>query len=454
MLNSLLEPDAADVLTVKDLTRKIKRQLEGRFTRFWVRGEVSNVRTQSSGHIYFSLKDKDSQLPAVCFARDAALQSVQIEDGMELLLFGDLSVYEPHGRYQMIVKVVIQSGLGQLQIEYERLKRKLAAEGLFEADRKRPFPLCLNRIAVITSPSGAAIQDFNRILRRRNYKGEIVILPARVQGKEASGEIEKMLEYANNSGEFDLIVLTRGGGSIEDLWPFNTESLARAVASSSTPTLSAVGHEIDHVLTDYTADLRAETPSGAAELISSARLELVQRIATTHETLSELVESSVYELKTLLRDHSNRLKLNDPTRHLQMLTMRLDENQSKLSSIVDRKIRSSQNATQLLTNRLAAQHPKSILKLSERTVEDFSRRMQRAVLIRTKEQNSLVTYLEKRLNNTSLQSSLQRGFALLQKDDGSIISNADHVEVDESITARTATHRLKLTVTEKHARDA
>jgi exodeoxyribonuclease VII large subunit len=278
MLDDFLKPSAEHVLQVSQLTRLIKGQLEGQFKQVWVQGEVSNLRRQSSGHVYFSLKDAGSQLPCVLFGRDAQRQSFQLEDGMELLLFGDLSVFEPHGRYQLITKIAIQSGEGRLQIEFERLKKKLAEEGLFDASSKKNIPILPRRIAVITSPSGAAVRDFLRILRRREYGGEVVLFPARVQGKGAAEEVTAMLKHAAASKGFDLIVITRGGGSIEDLWAFNEELLARAVAACPLPVISAIGHEIDTVLTDYAADQRAETPSAAAELISSLYLDAKQRL--------------------------------------------------------------------------------------------------------------------------------------------------------------------------------
>ncbi|HBR94896.1 MAG TPA: exodeoxyribonuclease VII large subunit, partial [Opitutae bacterium] len=273
MLNNLLPPTAEQVLKVTALTRLIKGQLEENFSRVWVQGEISNLRKQSSGHIYFSLKDAGSQLPCALFARDTARQDFELKDGMEVQLLGDISVFEPHGRYQLIAKVAIQSGQGRLQMEFERLKRKLATEGLFDAERKQALPALPRKIAVITSPTGAAVRDFLRILRRREFAGEVVILPSKVQGQGTAQEVTNMLEYAGASQGFDLVVLTRGGGSIEDLWAFNKEQVARAVADCPIPVISAIGHEIDTVLTDYAADQRAETPSGAAELISSLYIE-------------------------------------------------------------------------------------------------------------------------------------------------------------------------------------
>ena len=285
------------MLAVTDLTRHIKRLLEGRFTRVWVRGEISEPPPPELRPRLLFPKDAGSQLPVAIFARDVAQQSFRLEDGMEVLLFGDISVFEPHGRYQLIAKVAIRSGEGRLQLEYERLKKHLAAEGLFDSERKKPLPTLPRRIAVITSPTGAALRDFLRILSRRRFRGEVIILPARVQGRGAAQEVINMLAHANATQHLDLVVLTRGGGSIEDLWAFNEEPLARAVAASRLPTISAIGHEIDHVLTDFAADQRAETPSGAAELISSLYLEARQRTSEASATLQQFVADSLQTAK-------------------------------------------------------------------------------------------------------------------------------------------------------------
>ena len=291
MMDELLRPEAAEVRQVTDLTRQIKASLEADFSRVWVQGEVSNLRRQSSAILF--LKDSGSQLPCVLFNRDAARQDFTIEEGMKILLLGDISVYEPHGRYQLVAKIALQAGLGQLQAQFEQLKQKLQKEGLFDPSRKKPLPTHPQNIAVITSPTGAALRDFLQILTRRYFKGRVVVFPTRVQGKGAAQEIEAMLRRVSGSEiDFDLAVLTRGGGSIEDLWAFNEEALARAVAHCPIPTISAIGHEIDHVLTDFTADLRAETPSGAAERISSLR-QAALVLQTAAQRLRTVVQNQI-----------------------------------------------------------------------------------------------------------------------------------------------------------------
>jgi exodeoxyribonuclease VII large subunit len=419
-----MTPPPEQVLKVTALTRLIKGQLESNFGRIWVKGEVSNLRRQSSGHVYFSLKDAGSQLPCALFARDAARQSFQLEDGMELLLMGDISVFEPHGRYQLIAKVAIQSGEGRLQMEFERLKRKLAAEGLFDADRKQTLPILPRKIAVITSPTGAAVRDFLRILRRRDYRGEVVIFPAKVQGKGAAEEVATMLQEASASEGFDLVVLTRGGGSIEDLWAFNEESLARAVADCPLPVISAIGHEIDTVLTDYAADQRAETPSGAAELISSLYLEALKRYENANQDLHTRIDRHLSDTSTQLRDLNARLRIIAPERKLQHFSMQLDELENRLSRHLTRRISLGQQTLARCAQGLAEQHPKTSIRMARQHLGECSRRLERAVDQAHEQKKDTVHHLLTRLDNGSLQATLRRGFAMVQKIDGQVVDSA------------------------------
>ena len=231
--------------SVSEFTRRVKTLLEEGIRPGWVRGEVSNLRAQASGHVYFSLKDAGAQLSAVLFRGDAARQTVKLRDGQQVVAYGEVSVYEARGQYQLIVRAVIEDGVGRLQQEFERLKQRLAAEGLFAPEKKRPIPAMPATVGFVTSPTGAAVQDFIRILSRRGWRGRLVVLPAKVQGEGAAAEMAAMLGLAQALGIFDLLVIGRGGGSLEDLWAFNEEVLVRAVAGCTVPVISAVGHEID-----------------------------------------------------------------------------------------------------------------------------------------------------------------------------------------------------------------
>ena len=437
-------PASEEVLDVTALTRLIKRQLEGRFAQVWVRGEISNLRRQSSGHLYFSLKDAGSQLPCAFFARDAARQSFALEDGMEVLLLGNISVYEPHGRYQLIAKVAIQSGEGRLQLEYERLKRKLAAEGLFEAERKQALPSLPRRIAVVTSPSGAAVRDFLRILKRRNYRGEVMIFPARVQGKGAAGEVAAMLAHANASHGFDLVVLTRGGGSIEDLWAFNEEALARAVAASRLPVISAIGHEIDHVLTDYAADIRAETPSGAAELISSLFLEAMGRVNDASDQLQATADLRIRQYDQRIEQISARMRVIAPSRQVELMSMRIDDIENRLLRSVESRLSESRKAVDALSRRVLQQDPKLRLELARQRLATNTIRLQRTTKQNFQAHSEALLYLNKRLENSSLKATLDRGYSILQSDDGRILPDKKSAETEKFIRARLRDGEIQL----------
>jgi len=444
MMDDLFMPAAEEVLDVTALTRLIKQQLEGRFGRIWVRGEVSNLRRQSSGHIYFSLKDAGSQLPCALFARDAVRQSFELEDGMEVMLLGDISVYEPHGRYQLIAKIAVRSGEGRLQLEYEKLKRKLAAEGLFDPDRKQALPRLPRRVAVITSPTGAALRDFLRILRRRDYRGEVIIFPARVQGKAAAEELAAMLAHANASAGFDLVVLTRGGGSIEDLWAFNEEALARAVAASRLPVISAIGHEIDHVLTDYAADIRAETPSGAAELISSLYLEACARLDEAGKEFRSGVAAQFREMGRQVEQLGSRMRLIAPSRQVELLGMRVDETENRLLRAVEAGFNRRGKVLEALSRRLLQQHPKLRLELAAQKVTADTTRLKRAVEQDLQARRGLLQHLAKRLRNGSLNATLERGYAILQAEDGRILPDKKSAENEKTLRARLRDGEIRL----------
>ena len=333
-----LFPAPDQVLSVGDFTGRLKRLLERSVPPCWVRGEVSNLKRQASGHVYFTLKDSESQLSAVMFRGDASRQSLKLEDGMQILVYGELSLYEPRGSYQIIVRFTLAAGQGELQLAFERLKQQLKEEGLFEPERKQPLPALPTRIGIITSPTGAAVQDFISILRRRDWLGELVVLPSLVQGEGASGSILERLIWAEASGSFDLIVLSRGGGSLEDLWAFNEEQLVRAVAACSIPTISAVGHETDFSLCDFAADVRAETPSGAAELISSSYLECVEGVERAGDGLSSGVVDLLENLKNQLSQLKHRVSLQSPVEYLERLRLRLLLCASKLDESVQRDV--------------------------------------------------------------------------------------------------------------------
>lgn len=435
--------DSDSALTVSALTERIRKQLEVEFREVWVCGEVSNLRRQSSGHIYFSIKDAASQLSCVLFRADANRQPSLPENGMECILCGSISVYPPRGSYQLVVRVVLERGAGRLQAEFERLKRLLAAEGVFERDRKRPLPLLPLRIAVITSPTGAALQDFIRILKRRDFGGSVTVFPARVQGVGASAELLSRLQQAQQ-GDFDLIVLTRGGGSIEDLWAFNDPDLARAVAASSKPTISAVGHEIDHVLTDYAADIRGETPSGAAEIISSRVQQIRERLWQTSERLER-------SRKTFLNDAAARLKLCasefksiDPRNWIERWDMRLDDLEQQLGHAISDTLVRARNRLSDCGLPLEQMTPRNRLRLMRERLHERSQQLERCRVRYFAERERTLVQLEIRLQNNGVEATLKRGYALLTDDEGKLLASCEAILADPERRLQARLHDGKL----------
>ena len=290
----------ASVFTITELTRQIKETLEISYSSLWVEGEISNMKTPSSGHSYFTLKDKNSQIRAVMFRYKNKSLKYTPEDGMKVVCKCRMNVYEPRGEYQLLIESMTPRGIGDLQFAFEQLKKKLEKEGLFNSVKKKKIPFLPEKIAVITSPTGAAVKDIISIITRRFPKMEIMIIPVKVQGKEAALEIEDALTTANLHLKSDVIILGRGGGSIEDLWPFNEERVARAIFNSNIPVISAVGHETDFTIADFVADLRAPTPSAAAELVVGEKGKLEKQIIQQTSQLRSLL---------LQRLEKNRLQI-------------------------------------------------------------------------------------------------------------------------------------------------
>src|SRR5271170_2453294 len=328
------------VLSVSELTSQIRRLLEKQVGSIWVTGEVTNLRVQSSGHIYFTLKDATAQLSCVLFSREKVLHRELLADGQKVLLQGDVTVYEARGQYELIVRAVELQGVGALQIAFEKLKQKLAAEGLFAPERKRPLPKYPQRIGLVTSPTGAAIRDVLHVVRRRNPGLEIILAPCRVQGDGAAVEIAEAIRLLNEFGSLDLILVTRGGGSLEDLWAFNEEVVARAIFESAIPIVSAVGHEIDFTISDFVADMRAATPSAAAEIITEG-------VFASRQWVANLV-------RRMMQAH--------PRRRLDESLQRLDDLQTGLLRQTKQGVRERQVVCQNLATRLRQVRPKQFLK--------------------------------------------------------------------------------------------
>jgi exodeoxyribonuclease VII large subunit len=446
------------VFSVGELTAQVRRVLGQEFGQVWVTGEVSNLRAQNSGHIYFTLKDPMAQLNCVLFRGTPAAARDLLEDGQRLLVQGELSVYEPRGQYQLVVRQLELQGVGALQLAFEQLKRKLEAEGLFAAERKRPLPRYPRRIGVVTSPTGAALRDVLHVVRRRDPGLELVLAPCRVQGDGAAPEIVEAIQLLNrwsgdgNEGQrLDLILVTRGGGSLEDLWAFNEEKVARAVAASALPVISAVGHEIDFSICDFVADLRAATPSAAAELITEGihasrefLMELPVRMALLSRRQLALAQAA-------LRRQERGLVYRHPRRRLNDQLQRLDDLMTGLSRAARGRWRERSGDWQRVLDRLRGVRPARWVQPRRRALAELQRRLAEIAGKQLRAGAVRLGAAEARLRLLSPMSALRRGYSITtNKETGRVVRDAR--EVQKGARLRTLVLRGEVTSVVEEAR--
>jgi exodeoxyribonuclease VII large subunit len=401
------------IFTVSRLTEHIKDLLEGEFPFLWLEGEISNFRIPPSGHCYFTLKDSDSQIRAVFFKSGQWGLSFKPENGLQVLCFGRLGVYAARGEYQIIIERMELKGWGALQLAFERLKEKLLKEGLFDRERKKALPLLPRRVAIITSPTGAVIQDFLKILHRRHPNIHVYLCPVTVQGETASFEIAEAIKNLNCCDlGLEVIILARGGGSIEDLWPFNEERVARAIAASSIPIISAVGHEVDFTIADFTADLRASTPSAAAELLIHPQKEWETRIRDLQYRLVQPLqrEMRLYEEKLF---HFQQ-RLGDPRRRLIDLNLRLDDLTLRLQSALRRSVSQNQEAFQLIREKLTFRSPSQTITSLQNNLALWNVKTGNLIRRRVEQAEMNLSAQLKALKALSPWAVLDRGYALVR----------------------------------------
>ena len=419
---NLLTPDQ-HIATVSEFTRQVRNLLEEQIPEIWLKGEISNFRRQASGHCYFSIKDARSQVAGVMFRGNAAQIPLNPRDGIEVIVYGQVSVYEPRGIYQIIVRYMVEAGVGRLQMEFERLKRKLEGEGLFDAKRKRKIPQCPVSIGFVTSATGAAVRDFIGILRRRHWLGRLVIFPATVQGAGAAAQIVEQIEEARKSALVELLVVGRGGGSLEDLWPFNEEIVARAVAHSAVPVISAVGHEIDFTLCDFAADLRAETPSAAAELITSSFLDFQERLISAETSVTAQIRGRLERAESRVLLVDSRLKGCSPVALIERAYLRLDEMAGRISGALSALITRQVRELNAFGVRLAHLSPEPGIALRKQRLRSCRSRFYEAGRRDLQYLAQRVAFLAKRLVNTGPDNVLNRGFVIVRGQSGKIISD-------------------------------
>ena len=436
-----------NVLTVTELTGAIKHFLESGFDVIWVTGEISNIRRPASGHVYFTLKDAGSQIRTVAFRSAADRIGFDLEDGMKIVCRGRLNVYPARGEYQLIIDAAEPKGLGALQMAFEQLKERLEKEGLFDPSHKRDIPFLPGKIGIVTSPSGAAVRDILNITGRRFPSVDIIIAPAAVQGTEAPMEICDAISDLNSIGA-DVIIVTRGGGSLEDLFCFNDERVARAIHSSKTPVISAVGHEIDFTIVDFVADLRAPTPSAAAELVVPNRKDLIERIRSLKSRLINTRGVSLRELE-------NRLDfvvkgLRDPRGRISDLRMGLDDWHIRLSGGMQRVLEMRENGLLPAHRMLTRLTPGIRIRELRRKVENIKKELD----VRTRfYMNNLKGMFQRdmsMLDNLSPLSVLKRGFGIVRLSDGTIVRDVAMLAVDDSVDVKVSSGSFKARVTSVH----
>ena len=350
------------VYTVTHLTRQIKELLENSFPRLWVEGELSNFKRHTSGHLYFTLKDENAQISCAMWRFRAGTLPFAPESGMKVLVEGDVQVYEKGGNYQLIIQQIQPAGIGALQLAFEQLKRKLHAEGLFDASHKKPLPAFPERIGVITSPTGAAIRDIISVLTRRFPGIEILLYPVRVQGDGAAQEIAEAIADFNRYGEADLLIVGRGGGSLEDLWAFNEEIVARAIYASGIPVISAVGHEVDYSIADFVADHRAPTPSAAAEIAVRDRREVAGELNYYQEKLATVFRKQIDNQRTRLQRIQEGYGFRRPLDMIYQSNQRLDELQRSIGASLNYYLQLQRSRLEKLEQQLRAINPEAILQ--------------------------------------------------------------------------------------------
>ncbi|MBI2166773.1 MAG: exodeoxyribonuclease VII large subunit [Candidatus Omnitrophica bacterium] len=358
----MMKLEGPKVYTVREITRRIRDLMELNFPGIWIEGEISGFKHHSSGHMYFTLKDETAVLNAVFFARQNRGIKFELKDGLRVLVFGKISVYEPRGSYQLYVERIEPKGLGALQLAFLQLKEKLAQEGLFDTERKRPIPAFPRTIGVVTSPTGAAIRDILHIVNRRFRGTNVLLNPVKVQGAGAAEEIARALDEMNQMEDIDVLIVGRGGGSLEDLWAFNEEVVARAIHRSRIPVISAVGHEIDWTIADWVADLRAPTPSAAAELVVQNREELEIRLTDFNTRLRNAIRGLLEEKQESLRGLRESYAFRQPLALIHQYAQRLDELLRQLQNYLRNLVREKDQTFRSWVGRLGALNPLAILE--------------------------------------------------------------------------------------------
>jgi exodeoxyribonuclease VII large subunit len=421
---------------VRDLVERVRGLVEQQFIDVWVEGEISNLRPAPSGHIYFTLKDAEAQLPVVLFRRQATLLRFRPEDGLHVLVRGRVSVYAQRGQLQLVAETLEPVGAGSLQLAFEQLRDRLKAEGLFDAERKQPLPAFPRAVAVVTSPTGAVIRDFLNIVGRRHSGLNVLVCPVAVQGDAAPAEIATAIESLNQSGLADLIVLARGGGSLEDLAAFNSELVARAIAASALPVVSAVGHETDFTIADFAADLRAPTPSAAAELVTEAQYKVAERLAADEQRLLRAARYRLLQARQRVDGlHAERAEWRI-TALLQRLGQQLDDAALRIETTIGGQLRLRQKRTADLAAAVLRHDPRRALAAVRQRLTLSRHHLDHAAERALRDAATHLRAVDARLHALSPLAVLDRGYALVERSDGALIRSSAQLATGDLVTTR------------------
>ncbi len=435
-----------EIYSVSRLNREARMLLGVSFPLLWVEGEISNLAAPASGHLYFTLKDAAACVRCAMFRRQNLHLAFKPHDGMQVLVRARVSLYEPRGEFQLTVEHLAQAGFGALQRAFEALKQRLADEGLFDPARKRALPRFPRRLGVITSPTGAAMRDILSVLRRRYPALPVLIYPVPVQGEAAAQAIVQTLAAANRRRECDILILARGGGSLEDLWPFNTEPVARAIAASAIPVVSAVGHEIDFTIADFAADQRAATPTAAAELVTPDAVELFAQFAQLQQRLRASFRRLCDRYQERLRWLGGRLQLQHPRQRLQPQVQRIDELEQRIRLAERYLLRTF--AARLAALNLRAQRCSPRMRLAENSArhEQLTQRLAGAMLSAISSRRQRLDRFTGTLHAISPLATLERGYALVTRPDGMLLRDSAHVASGDILDVRLSKGRLSVEV--------
>ena len=436
------------VYSVSELTQRLKGLLETQFPDVWVAGEISNFRPATSGHLYFTLKDASAQLRAVCFRNQARYLKFKPQDGVSVIARGRLSIYEARGEYQLLVEFLEPAGLGALQLAFEQLKAKLAAEGLFDPARKQALPVLPRTVGIVTSPSGAVIRDILRILRRRYRNMNVLLYPVRVQGEGAAQEIVQAIEHFNRRG-VDVMILARGGGSLEDLWAFIEEDGSRAIAGSKIPIISGVGHETDFTIADFVADLRAPTPSAAAELVVHRKQDFQAELDNRFRRLSQLFRLRLAEARQRLTELRMHRVFQTLASRLAEKSQRVDDCVAALDKAIRHRLTLARQQWLRVVPGVARYDFQRLLDLKRATLDEHARRFQTEFSRYLVDRRNRLSHVQALLRERSPLVILGRGYSITRDASGKILRDAAAVSVGDEISVRLAQGELGATVREK-----